>query len=351
VPRSKDASRRSHRTWLAAAGLATCLVVCLVGCAAPRPGTPAGVAPAGPASGAGPAVLPPSSGPAPGSASPATPAATLTPAGSRTAAVSVPPATPGHPFARYLVTGARSGVRASVLVRLPPAYFDPANAGRTFPVIETFHGSPGHAEQWLGKLRLGTAIDQAVAAHRMAAAIVISPDMNYPDATDRECVDGGAGRPALETWAAQDVPDWAGHTFRARTDRDSWATIGLSAGGWCAAMSAMLHPDRYRAAVVMSGYFRPQFPATPPYPATGSQARRYDLVALARSAPPPVAIWLETSPRDTPSYPTSHALTTTGPLTVTPVVLPRGDHAWNTWASLLPGALDWLAGNARGFAP
>lgn len=261
------------------------------------------------------------------------------------------PPTPAHPFARYLVVGARSGVRATVLVRLPSAYFDPGHRNDTFPVIETFHGSPGHVEQWLGKLHLGNVLDRAVTAHRIAPAIVVSPDMNYPDAADRECVDGGRGRPALETWATQDVPDWVERTFRARTGRDAWATIGLSAGGWCAAMAAMLHPDRYRAAMVMSGYFRPQFPSTAPYPAGGAQERRYDLVALARSAPPRVAIWLETSPHDLPSYPTSRALTSTGALAVTPVVLPRNDHSWSVWAALLPGALDWLARTASGFAP
>jgi enterochelin esterase-like enzyme len=168
--------------------------------------------------------------------------------------------TAAHPYARYEITGNRSGIHGSVLVRLPPTYFAPANAHRTFPVIETFHGSPGHAPQWLGKLRLGDVIDRRVAAHRIADAIVVSPDMNYPDQQDRECVDAGPGQPALETWAAEDVPDWVTHTFRTRTDRDGWATIGLSTGGWCAAMSAMLHPDRYRAAIVMSGYFRPPIP-------------------------------------------------------------------------------------------
>jgi hypothetical protein len=103
---------------------------------------------------------------------------------------------------------------ATVLVRLPPAYFDPAQETRVFPVIETLHGSPGHVEQWLGKLRLGGVLDQAVAAHRMAPAIVVSPDMNTPDSTDRECVDGGPGQLASETWASQDVPYWVEHTLR-----------------------------------------------------------------------------------------------------------------------------------------
>ena len=83
------------------------------------------------------------------------------------------PPTPAHPFARYLVTGARSGVRAPVLVRLPAAYFDPARSARRFPVIETFHGAPGHAEQWLAKLHLGQALERSEQEGRIAPAIVV----------------------------------------------------------------------------------------------------------------------------------------------------------------------------------
>ena len=261
------------------------------------------------------------------------------------------PPTPAHPFARYLVTGARSGVRAPVLVRLPAAYFDPAWSARRFPVIETFHGAPGHAEQWLAKLHLGQALERSEQEGRIAPAIVVSPSMNYPTDGDRECVDAGPSGPALETWATQDVPDWVEHTFRARSDRDSWATIGLSAGGWCAAMASMLHPDRYRAAAVLSGYFRPQFPGPSPL-APGPKAQRYDLVALAGTAPPPVALWLVTSPQDGASYPTSRAVSSArAPLAVTSVVLHGQDHSWTVWGALLPQILTWLGRTASGFAP
>ena len=58
----------------------------------------------------------------------------------------------------------------------------------------------------------------------------------------------------------------------------------------------MLHPDRYAAAVIFGGYFNPQFSGSYQPIAPGSIALdRYDLAGLARRAPPPVAIWLETS--------------------------------------------------------
>jgi len=87
-------------------------------------------------------------------------------------------------------------------------------------------------------------------------------------------------------WLAQDVPNWVTHTFRVQTDRASWATIGNSTGGWCAAMVAMLHPAQYAAAIVMGGYFRPEFsPFYYPYPPGSQLTARYDLVALSKRQP------------------------------------------------------------------
>jgi S-formylglutathione hydrolase FrmB len=321
----------------------------LAGCGSGSPVTPAGSASGAPGS-AGPGRA---AGPATGSGAGMS-TATGSGAGMSTAVAldGEQPPTPAHPYTRYQVTGARSGVRAEVLVRLPAAYFDPGQAGRRFPVIETFHGMPGHAPQWLGKLRIGERLDELVAAGGISPAIIVSPDLNYPDQTDSECVDGG--RAQLETWATTDVPDWVGRTFRARGDKDAWATVGLSAGGWCAAMATMLHPDRYRAAIVLSGYFRPQFAAGSAASAALSAAAvsRYDLVALAHRSPPPVAVWLLTSALDRASYPTSVALgTAKGPLAVTSQVLAGQDHSWTVWARAEPVALAWLARAAPGFAP
>jgi len=53
-------------------------------------------------------------------------------------------------------------------------------------------------------------------------------------------------------------------------------------------MVAMLHPAQYAAAIVMGGYFRPEFgPYYRPYPSSSALARRYDLVALSKNRPPP----------------------------------------------------------------
>src|SRR5690348_16675216 len=191
----------------------------------------------------------------------------------------------------YTVNGPLSGVTANVVVQLPPGYRDAANATARYPVIETFQGYPGKPTQWIRSMDVGGVMAATVAAHRMRPALIVSPQVEIPPGVDTECVNASPGRPQLETWLAQDVPNWIVRTFRVQPGRSSWATLGLSAGGWCAAMVAMLHPAQYAAAVVMGGYFRPSFgSAYEPYPNTSPLESRYNLVRLAARKPPSVAV-------------------------------------------------------------
>jgi enterochelin esterase-like enzyme len=258
-----------------------------------------------------------------------------------------------HPVHTFTITGARSRVRAQVLVELPPDYFDPTQAHRRFPVIETFHGYPGRPNQWVAGMELGTTLAQEGAAHHIGEAIIVSPDLEYPAGVDTECVDGGAAGPAMETWASQDVPDWVMATFRTRPERQSWATIGLSAGGWCAALVTMHHPERFSAGIVLAGYFRPEFSRYVPFRPDSPAGRDDDLVRLASTAPPPVALWLQTSKVDQISYATSKELIAAArpPLAVQSTVLANAGHRFSLWRGLLPQALQWLGHTVPGFAP
>ena len=254
----------------------------------------------------------------------------------------------------YTVHGPLSGVTGTVVVQLPPGYGDPRAASVRYPVLEAFHGWPGSPFSWVRGINLAAGVAQQVAAHHMRPAIIVSPQLEVPPGVDTECVNGNPGLPQVETWVARDVPDWVTATFRARTDRSSWSTIGLSAGGWCAAMATMLHPAQYGAGIVLGGYFRPEFgPAYEPYPPGSARARRYDLVALTRRRPPPVALWLETSHADPVSYGSSAALLkeTRPPLAIDAIVLQHAGHRVSLWQQLLPSALAWLGANVPGFSP
>jgi enterochelin esterase-like enzyme len=253
----------------------------------------------------------------------------------------------------YQITGPLSGLRGRVVVQLPPGYTAADQAGVRYPVLETFPGYPSATTQWTHVMHLGSSIAAQVAARRMRSALIVSPQVEIPPGVDTECVNGRPGTPQLETWLAQDVPNWVTHTFRVRTDRAAWATIGLSAGGWCAAMVAMLHPAQYSAAIVMGGYFRPEFgPLYEPYRPKSALANRYDLVLRARRAPPPVALWVETSHADPVSYRSSAALLNAArqPLAINALVLQNAGHRLSLWQGLLPRALGWLGADVPGFS-
>jgi enterochelin esterase-like enzyme len=254
----------------------------------------------------------------------------------------------------YTVKGPMSGISGTVVVQLPPGYLDSGSATTRYPVVETFQGYPSTPRQWIQTMHLGDVMAQQVDARRMRAALIVSPQVEVPPGVDTECVNGRPGYPQLETWLATDVPDWVARNFRLAADRASWATIGLSAGGWCAAMVAMLHPAQYGAAIVMGGYFRPEFsPFYEPYGPGSALADRYNLVALARHNPPPVAVWLETSHSDPVSYQSTRALLKAArtPLAVDAVVLQHAGHRIGLWQGLLPESLSWLGANLDGFRP
>ena len=267
---------------------------------------------------------------------------------------SLPPgAGSGDRVLRFQLTGPVSGLRGFVLVTLPEGYTQPANATRRYPVLETFPGYPGDPSQWIDTMNLGAVLDNAVAARSAGPVITVSPMTEFPPGVDTECVNGTGNDPMVETWLTQDVPDWAQRSFRVQPGRASWATLGLSAGGWCAAMATMLHPDQYATGIVMGGYFKPEFSALyTPFGSHSRQARRYDLVALARRAPPPVALWLETSHSDKISYPSTAKLlkVTRAPLSIQALVLTHAGHRLSIWSAELPAAISWLGKNIPAFA-
>lgn len=263
-------------------------------------------------------------------------------------------ATSGDRVLRYTVRGPDSGLRGEVLVALPNGYTSRADAKRRYPVLETFNGYPGDPSQWIDGMSLNATVDKAVANHLLAPTIIVSPTIEFPPGVDTECVDGTGSYPRVETWITRDVPDWVLRTFRVQPDRGAWATIGLSAGAWCAAMATMLHPEQYAAAVVLGGYFRPEFSGNyRPFSSNSAQEHRYDLIGLAERQAPPVALWIETSHSDPVSYPSSAKLLAVAraPLSVQALILSHAGHRFSVWYDLLPRVVTWLGANLPGFTP
>jgi pimeloyl-ACP methyl ester carboxylesterase len=280
-------------------------------------------------------------------------------AGGRGGHLSTPLRLPRDPFAggdgqllTYQVRGGTSGLVAPVTVWLPPDYAAQVASGHRLPVIEAFSGYPGSTLQWFHSIALPSIYEEQVAAHRLRDAVVVSPSTEIPPGTDTECVDGGPGAPQVERFLTVDVPTWVRQHFAVVPRRTSWMTMGLSAGGWCAAMAALRHPAQYGAAVVMGGYFAPDFSAGYRPLAPGAAAG-YDLVRLEQRRRPPVALWLETSRNDRLSYPSSAAFlrAVAPPTAVQATVLQDGGHRLSLWRPMLGSALDWVGARIPGFRP
>lgn len=246
-----------------------------------------------------------------------------------------------------------SGTGGDVLVLLPPGYADPASARSTYPVVEAFHGYPGTPEQWLDAMDLQRSLDAAVASHALAPTVVVMPALQDPPGRDTECLDGPAGQPQVETWLTRDVVAAVESSYRVRGDRGSWATAGLSMGGWCAAVATVLHPQVYGAALVFGGYFRYDPGPWQAFPRGSAADRTHDLVAAVGASAPPVAVWAMTSQSDPVSWPTTRAFAAAvrAPTSVTVESSAGGGHRMSAWAAQVVPALTWLGSTEAGFSP
>ncbi|HET7762430.1 MAG TPA: alpha/beta hydrolase-fold protein [Phycicoccus sp.] len=255
-----------------------------------------------------------------------------------------------QPHARlqtYTVTDPRSGAAGHVLVYLPVGY-DPTSS-RTYPVVLALHGFPSSPLRFT-HINVLPTIDRLTATHRLAPSIVVMPPIDTPATLDTECVNGPPGTPQTDTWLSRDLPAWVVTHLHARRDRLSWAAFGYSYGAWCAASLSMRHPDVFGAAIVLQGYFRPDFSAGyDPLTTAGTEA--YDLIRIARTSPPPLAMYVLASRQDTLSYPSTSRFLSVAkpPLDVTAVILATGGHRESVWLPYVSPAMAWLGQTLPGF--
>jgi pimeloyl-ACP methyl ester carboxylesterase len=258
----------------------------------------------------------------------------------------VPPAVAGgSQIVQFEVTGKASAIRAPVFAYLPPGY-DSAEGKRTrYPVIEAFDGYPGTPNTWLRRLDVQNILDKEINSHRMAPTVVLFPYQSLNPAKDTECVDAlGGGR--WDTFLSVDVPAVAGKVLRVRTDRAAWGNIGYSAGGFCAANLALRHPDRYAAAVSLSGYFTPLTGGAIGQPYQGSPALFDENSPLwrAQNLPAPnLALYVACAKDDHPAYTQMVRLggVVRAPMRLTTSTIPHGGHTKPVWEALEPPAFDW----------
>jgi len=245
------------------------------------------------------------------------------------------------------IRGARSALSGTATVYLPPQYFQPAQAHRSFPAVEVFGGYPGSEQGLLNTMRYPQHLLDEMSAHRAGPMVLVMqrPAVTFP--RDTECTDVPDGPQAL-TYFAQDVPAAISRSFRVRPT--GWGAMGYSTGGYCAVKIAMLHSDVIPAAVALSGYFHAVRDRSTGDLWGGSALLRQlnDLEwRMAHLPAPPVSLFVAASRtergpdgyRDTQRF----LSLVRSPTHVRTMILPAGGHNFGSWSQEMGPGLDWLS--------
>jgi enterochelin esterase-like enzyme len=254
----------------------------------------------------------------------------------------------------FALTGPRTHYVLPASVYLPAGYFSAANRNRRYPVVELFPGYPGGPQTWLNDLSVRTYLDSAIAEGRLPPTIAVMV-FNDPDGNkDSECVNAVDGAQAA-TYLAEDVPTAISHLLRVLPGRQSWAAVGYSTGGYCALHLALAYPQRYGAAVSLSGYLAPDLGA-----ATGDVFRgnrvlaEHDNVAwvLTHERAPNLPLLLGAGSADLPAMAAIHRLVPllAASMPVTTAIVPGGGHNGDVWTALEPAVWNWLGHHLAGSA-
>ena len=156
--------------------------------------------------------------------------------------------TVGHVVLRSFHSTAIAGTE-HMAVYLPTGYDD----RRRYPVIYALHGLPSddHGYRRFDAEAFGHAAERAG-----RPAIVVAPQGARTGDRDPEWHDWGPGRD-WETAVASDLVHTVDGRFRTIRDRGARALIGISAGGYGAAIIGVRHLRSFSVVQSWSGYFHP----------------------------------------------------------------------------------------------
>ena len=106
---------------------------------------------------------------------------------------------------RLTVTGRASHLTRTVLIYLPPQYFQPAYARASFPAIELIPGFPGQPQDWINVVGITQAYLTLLHDGAVKPAVLIMPDANGGPRVSLQCLNVRHG-PQDATFLAMDVP-------------------------------------------------------------------------------------------------------------------------------------------------
>ena len=256
------------------------------------------------------------------------------------------PAGTSGQWVSFSIPGPRSGLTQEATAWLPPSYM--SQPQRAYPVITAFTGFPGDVRTYTKSMDIAQHIRSSISDGSLREAIVVIPDV-YPGNNDTECVDSTHGH--WDTYVSKDVVSWIRTNLRVSTDRNAWATLGYSAGGWCSSMHTVRHPEIWATSINLAGYFTPMY--TPGQRWDTEDPASYDLARVVRREKPDVDIWFFSGGEDDISRRAvkNFAPAVSAPTGLVTNISESGGHRVALWEAQLTPALTWLGRTSPGFAP
>jgi enterochelin esterase-like enzyme len=255
----------------------------------------------------------------------------------------------GGQIQQVVIAGKRSRIDSPAYVYLPPEYFQPRYAHRTFPAAVVLTGYPGTARALITGLHYPQTAWRLAKKHQARPMILVMMRPTVAPPRDTECVDVPGG-PQTETFFAEDVPDAVSRTYRVGAGPRHWGFMGDSTGGYCSLKIALHHPERYAAGAGLSAYYKAPLDPTTGDLFHGDQRLRHhaDLLWSLRHGRPEAAssFLVTSSEKGEGNLKETRAFITAvqAPARVSSIILDSGGHNFNTWRREVPPALVWLSG-------
>ncbi len=139
---------------------------------------------------------------------------------------------------------------SEVSIYTPAGYSD--SGSEQYPVI---YEAPTGLALWAKGTGVAQALDTMISSGDIPASIVVFIDSANAPNTDSQCADSYDGSQWFERYISETVPDYVEAHYRAIPDRRARAIMGMSAGGFCAAMLGLRHRDVFGTAISFSGYY------------------------------------------------------------------------------------------------
>jgi hypothetical protein len=246
-----------------------------------------------------------------------------------------------------VITGKTSGISNLVYLYIPKTLKKELQVhsqvkADNFRVVEFLTGFPSQPIMWFKVMKIDQELARYNASHRKRQIIGIFPQVNVAGNEDLECMNLPNGKPKTETWLAEDM-----HSYlekRVGAVDTHWSIMGLSTGGWCAAMLSVKHPELFEKAASIAGYYRPALPLTDPIALQNWAKTHYGLAQFEAMLPQKLNFYLVASLGDKYSIKeTRKFLALNHPnLKIKYREIPSGGHNPHVWIPSIKPALDWL---------